>query len=282
MNFRGFSFSHVAWRREEEMIGKQIRMERIIDRNSGKTVMIPMDHGITMGPIAGLIDMKRTVDAVASGGANAIIIHKGVVTAGHRGKGRDIGLIVHLSASTALAPDPNSKTLVCGVEEAIKLGADAVSIHVNLGASDEKEMLRDFGLVAQKASEWGFPLVAMVYARGARVRDEFDPQMVKHAARLGAELGADIVKVNYTGSPESFRQVVEGCFVPVVIAGGPKMEGDRAILEMVKGAMEAGAGGASIGRNAFQHRDPTRIVKAISSIVHEGASVEEALKVLEG
>jgi len=264
------------------MIGKQIRMERITDRNSGKTVIIPMDHGITLGPIPGLTDMKRTVDAVAQGGANAIIIHKGLVAAGHRGKGRDIGLIIHLSASTALAPDPNSKMLVCGVEEAIKLGADAISIHVNLGANDEKEMLRDFGMVAQKAAEWGLPLVAMVYPRGAKIKDEYDSKVVKHAARLGAELGADIVKVNYTGRSESFREVVEGCFIPVVIAGGPKMESDRDILEMVKGAMEAGAGGASIGRNAFQHRNPTHIVKAISLIVHEGASVDETLKVLGG
>lgn len=264
------------------MIGKQIRMERIVERNSGKTVMIPMDHGITLGPIPGLIDMKRTVDAVASGGANAIIIHKGLVTAGHRGKGQDIGLIVHLSASTALAPDPNSKMLVCGVEEAIKLGADAVSIHVNIGASDEKEMLRDFGMVAQKAAEWGFPLVAMVYTRGAKIKDEYDPKVVKHAARLGAELGADIVKVNYTGKPGTFREVVEGSFIPVVIAGGPKMESDRDILEMVKGAIEAGAGGASIGRNAFQHRNPANIVRAISLIVHENVSVDEALKALGG
>jgi class I fructose-bisphosphate aldolase len=171
---------------------------------------------------------------------------------------------------------------VCGVEEAIKLGADAVSIHVNIGANDEKEMLRDFGLVAQKAAEWGFPLVAMVYPRGVKIKDEYDPKVVKHAARLGAELGADIVKVNYTGKPESFREVVEGCFIPVVIAGGPKMSSDREILEMVKGAMEAGAGGASIGRNAFQHRNPTQIVRAISLIVHEGASVDKALKALGG
>ena len=112
------------------MIGKRIRMERIMDRNSGKTVIIPMDHGVTIGPVAGLINMQETINAVAIGGANAIILHKGLVEAGHRRKGKDVGLIVHLSASTQLAPDPSSKTMVCTVEEAIKLGADAVSIHV--------------------------------------------------------------------------------------------------------------------------------------------------------
>ena len=95
-------------------------------------------------------------------------------------------------------------------------------------------------------------------------------------------MGADIVKVPYTGSPETFRQVVEGCFVPVVIAGGEKMDTDEDILQMVKGCMDVGGGGVSIGRNVFQHRSPTKIVKAISQIVHEGVSVQEALKMLEG
>jgi DhnA family fructose-bisphosphate aldolase class Ia len=92
------------------MIGKKIRLERIIDRNSRKTVIVPMDHGVTVGPVKGLADM-----------------HKGIVRAGHRGAGRDVGLIIHLSGGTSMSPDPNAKELVCSVEEAIRLGADAVS-----------------------------------------------------------------------------------------------------------------------------------------------------------
>ncbi len=259
------------------MVGKRIRLERIMDRTTGKTVIIPMDHGVTLGPLAGLIDMKKTINAVATGGANAIVIHKGLVEAGHRRSGRDVGLIIHLSASTCMAPDPNCKVLVCTVEEAIKLGADAVSIHVNIGAEDEKTMLRDLGRVAKDAAEWGMPLLAMMYMRGPKVKNGFDVNVVKHAARVGAELGADIVKVPYTGSPETFREVVEGCFVPVVIAGGEKMDTDRDILEMVKGSLQAGGAGVSIGRNAFQHRDPEKIVRAISKLVHNDSSVEEGL-----
>jgi len=262
------------------MVGKQIRMERIMDRTSGKTVIIPMDHGVTLGPMAGLTDMRKTINAVASGGANAIVIHKGLVEAGHRRGGKDVGLIIHLSASTCMAPDPNCKVLVCSVEEAIKLGADAISIHVNIGAEDEKIMLKDLGQVAKETTEWGMPLLAMMYMRGPKVKNGFDVKVVKHAARVGAELGADIVKVPYTGSPESFREVVEGCFVPVVIAGGEKMDTDRDILEMVKGAAMAGGAGVSIGRNAFQHRDPEKIVRSIIKIVHDGSTVEEGLKEL--
>ena len=262
-------------------LGKRIRIERIINRNTRRTVIVPMDHGISMGPISGLRNMKDAIQRVAEGGANAIVEHKGLVGEGHRGEGKDIGLIIHLSASTSLSPYPNVKTLVCTVEEALKLGADAVSIHVNLGDDHEKEMLKDFGLVSNEARAWGLPLLAMIYPRGEKIKDEYDVNVVKHAARVGHEMGADIVKVSYTGSVETFSEVISGCAIPVVIAGGPKMDSDQEILEMVKGSILAGGAGVSIGRNVFQHRDPTRMVGAISSIVHDGSSVEDALSLLK-
>ena len=263
------------------MIGKKIRLERIIDRNSLKTVIIPMDHGVTVGPIDGLADMRVTIGKVVTGGANAILMHKGIVRAGHRGTGRDVGLIIHLSGGTSLSPDPNAKELVCSVEEAIKLGADAVSVHINLGAETDKEMLKQLGQIGERCLEWQMPLVAMMYTRGPKIQDEYDVQNVKHAARVGAELGADIVKVVYTGSVESFAGVVEGCPVPVVIAGGAKMGSDEEIFKMVEGALQAGAAGVSIGRNAFQHDDPAKMVQALSKMVHEGASVEQAADMLK-
>jgi len=264
------------------MIGKMIKLERIIDRNSRRTVIIPMDHGVTVGPIEGLADMREAVSKVVAGGANAILMHKGVVRAGYRGAGRDVGLIIHLSAGTSISPDPNAKELVCTVEEAIKLGADAVSVHINLGAETDKEMLGQLGYVSERCSEWQMPLVAMMYTRGPKIKDEYDVENVKHAARVGAELGADIVKVPYTGSVESFSEVVQGCPVPVVIAGGPKMDSDEDIFQMVAGALKAGAAGVSIGRNAFQHKKPDKIVQAISKMVHNNATIEEAVKTLQG
>jgi class I fructose-bisphosphate aldolase len=263
------------------IIGKQIRMERIINRDTQKTIIVPMDHGISIGPVQGLIDMKSAIQKVAEGGANAIVEHKGLVDKNLRQKGPDIGLIIHLSASTSMSPYPNAKTLVCSVEEAIKLGADAISIHVNLGNGDEKEMLKDFGKISKDARKWGMPLLAMIYPRGEKIKDEYDVKVIRHAARVGAEMGADIVKVSYTGSVETFREVVDGCSVPVVIAGGPKMDTDRQILEMVKGAVDAGGAGLSIGRNVFQHQNPKKIVQAFSTIVNEGRDVDSALEILK-
>ncbi len=262
-------------------IGKEIRKERIMNRETGKTVIVPMDHGVTVGPIKGLTDLPEAVEKVAEGGANAVVEHGGMVGAGHRKYGRDIGLIVHLSGSTSLSPDPNRKVLVCSVERAIQLGADAVSIHVNIGAENEGEMLEAFGRVAEDALFWGMPLLSMVYPRGPKVEDEKDVEHVKIAARLGAELGADLVKVPYTGSAESFKTVVEGCPVPVVIAGGSKLS-DEDTLKMVEGAIKAGAAGLSMGRNAFQHETPAKLVAAACAIVHQGKSADQAMKVLKG
>ena len=262
-------------------LGKKVRIERIMDRKSGNILIVPMDHGISLGPIEGLLDMRKAVDDVAEGGADAVLLHKGIIRASHRGYGRDIGLIVHLSASTSLGPDPLNKVWVTTVEEAIKWGADAVSVHVNLGAEDEPDMLMELGCTAEICNEWGIPLLAMMYPRGERVKSEHDVEFVKHAARVGAELGADIIKTNYTGDPTSFKEVVRGCPVPVVIAGGPKMDTDEEVLKMVRNSIEAGGRGVSIGRNVFQHKNPQKMTAAISKIVHDDGSLEEALKILK-
>ncbi len=263
------------------MLGKSIRMERIMDRNTGRAVIVPMDHGISLGPVEGLVDMKKTIDMISQGGATGVVLHKGIVQYGHRSFGHDIGLIVHLSASTSLGSDPNDKVIVTTVEEAIKMGADAVSIHVNIGSNTETEMLRDFGEVERICHEWGMPLLVMIYPRGKNIKDSFDVDLVKHCARVGAELGADVIKTNYTGDIDSFKEVVKGALAPVVIAGGPKMDSDERLLQMVKDSIEAGGKGVSIGRNVFQHRNVVGITKAMAAVVLHDATVEEALDILK-
>jgi class I fructose-bisphosphate aldolase len=255
-------------------------MERIMNRNNGRTIVVPLDHGVTVGPIYGIVDLRETVDQVAEGGANAVLMHKGIPRCSHRAGGKDIGLIIHLSASTSLSPHPNAKTMVGSITDAIKLGADAVSIHVNLGDETEPQMLADLGALCSEANEWGMPVLAMMYARGPKIKNEYDPQIVAHCARVGVELGADIVKVNYTGDPESFARVVEGCCVPVVIAGGPKLDSDRDLVQMVHDSIKAGGSGLSVGRNIFQHANPAKIVAALNKVVHEDWTVDAAMELL--
>ena len=117
-------------------------------------------------------------------------------------------------------------------------------------------------------------------SRGEKIRNPFDVKYVKHAARVGAELGADMVKVMYTGSVASFKDVVAGCPVPVVIAGGEKMESEEELLQVVAKSLKAGGAGVSIGRNVFQHKAPMKMVAAIGAIVHKNKSVAAALRML--
>ena len=256
--------------------GKTRRLNRIFQADN-RTIVVPMDHGVSIGPVKGIENMQDTITRLLKGGADAFVLHKGIAKCVNVEKA---ALIVHLSAISNLTPNSQCKIQVCTVQEAVRLGADAVSVHVNVGALDECIMLATLGKVADECDQYGMPLLAMMYPRGPKIPNEHDATAVAHAARIGAELGADIIKTNYTGEPETFKRVLEGCPAPVIIAGGPKVETTRETLQMVYDSMKAGAAGLSIGRNVFQHKNPTLIVKALVAIVHNGATVEQALKIL--
>jgi fructose-bisphosphate aldolase/2-amino-3,7-dideoxy-D-threo-hept-6-ulosonate synthase len=259
-------------------IGKSIRIERIMNRETGRAIVVPMDHGLTAGPIKGLENnLGDIVNKIALGGANAVLGHIGIPLYAHRGYGPDIGLILHLSGSTSLSPMSNYKVLVNTVLEAVKLGADGVSLHINIGTQSDPEMLEILGEVSRECREFGMPLLAMMYPRGENIEDEYDVEVVKIAARVAAELGADIVKTNWTGDPDSFKEVVRGCMAPVIIAGGEKA-GLRGILEITKQSIDVGGAGVAYGRNVFQAEDPTKVVKALYLIVHKNYDVDEAIK----
>ena len=257
------------------MIGKEIRIERIMDRNTARAVIVPMDHGFSMGQIDGLTDMTQTISDVSNGGANAIVLHKGMVKRGHRRSGRDIGLIIHLSGSTSMNPDPNDKVQVCTVEEAIALGADAVSIHINLGAPNESRMLEIGAHVARDCNRWGMPLLTMIYPRGKGI-DPFSAQAIGHCVRVAEELGADLIKTNYPGDSDAFKKIVKSCSVPVFIAGGEKTA-DLESLTIIRDSVHVGGAGVCVGRNAFQREDTEAFVKALCRVVHDDADPEKVL-----
>ncbi len=256
--------------------GKKRRLRRIF-RNDNRTVIVPMDHGVTVGPVMGLVDMQGIVNKLLLGEVDAVLLNRGVAKNVNTG---NAGLIVHLSGISRHCPDPNNKVQICSVADAVRLGADAVSVHVNVGAKQEDKMLSKLGKVACECDSLGMPLLAMMYPRGPNIKNQHAVDVVAHAARLGAELGADVIKTNYTGDAESFKKVVCGCHVPVIIAGGPKVETTREVLQMVRDSLKAGGAGLSIGRNVFQHENPTKMVKALSALVHREASVDEAWKIL--
>lgn len=245
------------------MAANTIRMRRLTSA-AGSIRMVPMDHGISMGPLPGIAQPRPTLEAVA-GHATCVTTHQGLVGATSP-FARDVGVLMHLSGSTDLGPDPNDKRLVASVETAVKMGCDGVSTHLNLGSPTEARMLQDLGAVSAACRDWGMPHIAMVYPRGPKIDDPFRADLVAHAARLGAELGADAVKVPYTGDADSFRAVVDGAGVPVIIAGGPQQADVDDFLRAVQGAKDAGAAGVSVGRNVFQADDPGAVMQRIAAI----------------
>ncbi len=253
-------------------IGKAARLDRIGRR--GRFVTVPMDHGLTLGAVDGLVDIESTIDAVTRGGADAVLTQKGVAPRVHPNR-NDAGYVVHLNGSTTIGPDANDKRRTGTVEEAVRVGGDAVSFHVNVGSDHEPDQITELADVAANADRLGMPVLAMAYARGPGV-DEHDAESLGHAVRLAEELGADVVKTAYSGDAASFERVTESTRLPVIIAGGSP-EGDRASLAAVRGAMDAGAAGVSMGRTIFQHDDPEAFTSAVAAVVHDDLGVEAAL-----
>jgi fructose-bisphosphate aldolase/2-amino-3,7-dideoxy-D-threo-hept-6-ulosonate synthase len=234
-----------------------------------------MDHGITLGPVRGLKDIESTIDAVTRGGADAVLTHKGIAPRVHPNR-NGAGYIVHLNASTSLGPDSNDKRRTGSVEEAIRVGADAVSFHINVGSNYEPDQMTELGELTETATRFGIPVLAMAYARGPGI-DGADPEALGHAVRMAEELGASVVKTAYSGDAASFEHVTASTRLPVVIAGGSKGT-DQETVEMVRGAMDAGAAGVSMGRSIFQHDDPEAITRAVAAVIHDDASAEAALR----
>ena len=258
--------------------GLTIRMRRLCQGSTGRILVIPMDHGVTVGPSGGLENLDERIAQADRGGATAVVVHKGEAARYATVGPSRAALIIHISGSVTQAFDPNRKVLVGSVEEALRAGADAVSVHVNVGCETTPEMLADAGRVAGDCHRWGVPLLVMVYPRGKKIKDQFDPKTVAHCARLAEELGADIVKTNYTGSPETFKTVVRGCRVPVITAGGPPAESALAPREAAAGTVAAGGAGVACGRNVFGAKDPEAMTRAMAAVLFEGATPEQAAR----
>ena len=257
--------------------GTQIRLNRILRK--GKMLCIPMDHGISNGPIQGLEDPHSVIYQCESHGLTSVIINKGILKT--LPKPNMVGILFHFSGSTSLSSFPNRKMLTGSVEEAIRLGADGVSLHINIGGKEEPEMLEQLGTIAELCHKWSMPLLAMMYPRGENIKDPHDPETVAHVARIGAECGADIVKTVYTGDIDSFSKVIKSVPVPVVIAGGPKAETDLDILQMTEDAMKAGAKGVTYGRNIFAHATPEKMIQALAGIIFKNEAAKDAVKKIE-
>jgi class I fructose-bisphosphate aldolase/fructose-bisphosphate aldolase/2-amino-3,7-dideoxy-D-threo-hept-6-ulosonate synthase len=236
-----------------------------------------MDHGAILGPSRGLEQPGETIRKVVAGGADAVMTSFGIAKRFAR-ELAPVGLILRADgASTKLGPDV-AAPIWFGVESALRLGGDALCISAFPGHHTERESLDNLATIAREAHAWGLALQAEMVPGGMGSGPEMRTlENVALAARLGAELGGDWVKVPYA---PGFQQVTGSCFTPVVILGGSRRDSVTHVLEEVKAAMTAGAAGITMGRNIFEADDPQAMTAALAAIIHDDASVKEALDIL--
>jgi 2-amino-4,5-dihydroxy-6-oxo-7-(phosphonooxy)heptanoate synthase len=257
-------------------LGKALRIEGLSRPRDGRYVLVPLDHSVADGPIADWAPFVRLVRAVTRAGADGIIVHKGRARSLCADDLAGAALLVHLSASTGHGPDPDAKVLVGDLEDVIRLGASAVSLHINMGSETESQQLRDLGAVASRCERYGVPLLAMMYPRGRGIANPRDAKLLAHAANLAADLGADIVKIPQAETPAEMRDVVRSSPLPVIVAGG--VPGDRGALHAaVRALLQAGCSGLAAGRTVFTAPDPGAVAALLADAVHGGVSPARAL-----
>ena len=259
--------------------GKQRRLARLFRHSDGRAVILPIDAGLTAGPRGRLSNLSALFSAIGSSPPDGVLLFAGVLTRYWSALGA-VATIVNVTASTERTMHTR-KVFCTDVEAAVGAGADLVAVHVNVTSRHEGEMFRTLSATVRSAETLGVPVFAIMYPRREGDGDDDNyhelrkaepdryARLVAHAARIGMELGADVIKTQYTGSPETFERVVEATSpVPVVIAGGALCTESDA-LSAVRGAIAAGASGASFGRNVFERDDPARMLRLIHSAVHE-------------
>lgn len=270
--------------------GKRRHLERIFNYD-GKCLIVPLDDNLISGSITGITDIRKKIQQIEDSRPSAILAFQGTL---NLVDDYSIPIILNLTASTINASHTH-KVLVSSVEKALRLGADAVAVHINLSSKYESDMLKTLGKVSEECDKFGLPLLVIAYPRGEIIDEngiEIDQNyqllkvsdqerygnLVSHCARVAFELGADIIKTQYTGSVSTFKTVVESAGgKPVVIAGGDRID-IMQLFTVVENAMKSGASGVSIGRNVFNRQDSDKIIFYLKKLIFEGASAIDVFK----
>lgn len=250
--------------------GTANRLARIIKPATGKTVMLAVDHGYFMGPTTGLEQLDRMVNPLLPY-ADTLMLTRGALRY-YIDPQVDVPITLRVSGGTSiLNEDLLHEGVTCSIEDAIRLNVSCVAFSILVGAPYERDTILAFAEVIDEARAYGIPTLCVTAVGRDMVRDA---KYMRLASRLGAELGADIIKTYYV---DDFHTVVESCPVPVVIAGGKKIP-ERDALQMAHDSISAGAAGVDMGRNIFQSESPVAMIQAVRAVVHDGASVDEAFE----
>lgn len=271
--------------------GKAIRLGRIF-RDDGRSFVITMDHGVDLGPVEGLEDIRKAIMAVLRGEykPDAILMNPSMIRLCHDELVSKLGILARLDGTaTIMGPDITNYRLFSTVEDALAAGADAVTTMLFIGVERESENSQKIGGVTRMCNRWGVPHfiealppeVLDYYFKPKAERRWPNPEHIRFADRVAAELGADVVKSLYTGDPHTFSKAVESCPVPIIVASGPKSGDPEEVLSIVRDVLDAGAKGVIMGRNVWGYKNPTSLVEAISRMIHEDISVEHAQRIIK-
>jgi DhnA family fructose-bisphosphate aldolase class Ia len=257
--------------------GRDVRMRSILRTSDGRCVMVALDHGGIAGPMAGIQKPAAVVRDCVAAGADAVLATRGVVRASLGEWDRGTSIVLRLTGGFTVLGGGFEEEMICDPLTAVSYGAAAAAVTVKFGHRREGAFIRQASQAIDECGRLGLPVLveAMSTPEGKRAND---PEGIRVAARAAQELGADIVKTSYTGDTDSFRSVVEGCPVPVLILGGARSESLQDLFCAVHESLQAGGAGIAIGRNLWQHGKTRIMVEAMVGLVHQGWSVEQALR----
>ena len=262
-------------------LGKTVRLARMQNPASGRILTVAMDHAPSYGVLSGLENMEAVIEKVVSSGPDAILLMKGTAQRCFQPYAGRISLILKCSS---LSPFHSEHDVwVSHVEDAVRLGADAIAMALTVGSAQQPYLLSNLAALVREAEQVGMPVIVHAYPNGELIPPDeaFTAQQVKYAARLGMEVGVDIIKTFYTGSAETFAQVVETAAPALVVAaGGPRLETDADVLRMAYDVVQAKAAGITFGRNIWQSENTGRMIHALRHIVHDDGTVDEAVSQL--
>jgi len=258
-------------------VGKQIRMNSLFKKETGNSVCIAIDHGGIAGPMQGINNPAELVRQCVTGGADCILTTRGFAQAAADGWDRQTSLLLRLTGGFTVLGGKFEEEMISTAQAAIEYGAAGAAVTVKFGHEREGEFTKNASLVADNCARLGLPLMIEAMAKGKDLKST-DPKGVKLAARAAMEIGADIVKTYYTGDPDSFREVVEGCPVPILILGGEKTDNDEDVISGVYHAMQAGARGIAMGRNIWGRKNVLAMIEAMAGLVHKKWSIEQAME----
>jgi len=246
------------------MLGKSRRLSRLLVGTKHRCLLSPLDHGGWLGVVKGLDRPQAIVEQVIAGGANAILASPGFLRAAAAALKPEIGLVLRVSLTAGLSAQGTQETPIAQLDTALRLDADAVAVSVFFGRDGDLEIYRWLAGLIRACEPYEMPVVAEMMPPGEL---SFDAKAIAHAARIGMEIGADVIKTHYCGDIAKFAEIVQAVPIPIIVAGGPKTNPDTSVLQLVQDALQAGAAGVAIGRRVWQSDDPEGVTRQIHEVM---------------